>query len=329
MGGSAILAQCDSLSDCGVVDMCLERTRDTSLSLATMATGRVARLAAEHISSLVTRLRSYNAHSLQTRAILRLLQTRVNRAPFRIFAAGAEGTDLVTVTVMTPTPGFSVLDVCGREDSVCRRRLDSLLRSPELADLWKQPFRVEAVAEGLSSVISAAAADRGLRRIVDSGDLQRVFARPEGLPCPPREDLPGLAVRSLQPCHLPRVRRMWPPSDLQPDTNAVLADSQQADLAVGVFLTESSGVEPDSAPVSWGLLNTYGAQSFSYTEVAYRGRGLQAQVQKELLRRTVKLDLPPFGHVTDTNVDQLKNVLQLGYIEEHIVKYLHFQPTDC
>ena len=97
-----------------------------------MVTGRVAHLTAEHNPSLITRLSNYGVYSLQTRAILHLLQTRVNRAPFRIFAADSEGADLVTVTVMTPTPGYSVLDVCGREDSGCRRRLASLLRSPEL-----------------------------------------------------------------------------------------------------------------------------------------------------------------------------------------------------
>ena len=287
-----------------------------------MAASRVTQLAAEHIPSLVARLTSYGAHSVQTRNILRLLQTRFNTAPFQIFTAGAEGTDLVTVTAMTPTPGFKVLDVCGREDSACRRRLDALLRSPELTHLWRGPLRVEAVAEGLGPVISAAAADHGLDRVLGDGDSQRLFLRPDSRPGPPRQQLPGLSVRPLQARHLARVERTWgysTASAMYPDTAAMLRDGHAGGLSAGVFTAE----QPDE-PVSWSLVNSYGAQGFSFTEPAYRGRGLQSMVLTELTHSSLQLGISVFGHTTDTNDGQIRNMQLLGYEPEHIAQWLCF-----
>ena len=287
---------------------------------------RVFQLTAEHIPSLVTRLRSYGVHSVQTRSVLHLLQTRINPAPFQIFAAGAEGADLVTVTAMQPTPDLTVLDVCGREDSACRRRLASLLRSPELARLWRRPLRVEAITEGLAPVVSSAAADHGLRRVLDDGETQRLFLRPEGLACPPRQERPGLAVRPLLPRHLPKVRRLWLYAEHTPDTDAMLRDGQAAGLSAGVFLTDPTSQQDE--PVSWSAVNSYGAQAFGYTEEAYRGRGLQSMVLTELIHSSVQRGLPVFGHTTDTNAGQTLNMKLLRYAPEHITQWLGFVPSD-
>ena len=278
--------------------------------------GRVAQLTAEHIPSLVTRLRSYGVHSLQTRTILNLLQTRVNPAPFQIFAAGAEGADLVTVTAMQMTPDFTVLDVCGREDSACRRRLDSLLRSPELARLWRRPLRVEFMAEGLTPVFVSAAEDHGLRRVLGEGETLRLYLRPDDLPVPPPESRPGVSVRPLEPHHLAKVQRFWTYRHSQyPDMDAMMRGSTAAGLSAGVFLTEPADAGPDwepDQPVSWGLINSYGANSFGYTESAYRTRGLMQLVMAELIRCCAERGLSCFGYTLDTNVGQVRAMDQMG-----------------
>ena len=290
-----------------------------------MAVGRVAQLAAEHIPSLVTRLSSYGVHSVQTRNILRLLQTRINTAPFRIFAAGAEGTDLVTVTAMTPTPGFSVLDVCGREDSACRRRLDALLRSPELADLWRGPLRVEFMADGLAPVFSAAAEDHGLRRLLGDGQTRRLYLRPAHLPVPPPQDRPGVSVQPLGLHHLAKVQRFWPYSHnlgLYPDMDAMMRDCVAAGLSAGVFLTDPADAGPDwepDQPVSWGLMNIYGAHSTGYTERPYRTRGYMQLVIAELNRLTVSRGLSCFGYVIDTNVGQVQAGTEQGSVPTKLI----------
>ena len=281
--------------------------------------GRVSQLTAEHIPSLVTRLQGYGVHSLQTRTILHLLQTRVNPAPFQIFAAGVEGADLVTVTAMQMTPDFTVLDVCGREDSACRRRLDSLLRSPELAPLWRRPLRVEFVAEGLAPVFVSAAEDCGLRRVLGEGETRRLYLRPDSLSVPLPESRTGVSVRPLEPHHLAKVQRFWSflySNGLFPDTDAMMRDSTAAGLSAGVFLTESAAAGPDSKPdqpVSWALVNSYGAYSFSYTEPAYRARGLMQLVLAELIRLSVARGLPCFGYTVDTNVSQVRALDQQGF----------------
>ena len=146
-----------------------------------------------------------------------------------------------------------------------------------------------------------------------------------------------MVVRSLQPRHLPKVRRMWRYSELEPDTDAVLTDSQAAGLAVGVFLTQSSGIQPlhsTSAaasldePVAWTLVNTYGAQSFGYTEAPFRRHGLQRQAFIELCRRTVRRDIPVFGYTTDTNVSARRTMLQAGYIAEHVTQWMYFESAE-
>ena len=290
-----------------------------------MMIGRVAQLTAEHIPSLVTRLQGYGVHSLQTRTILHLLQTRVNPAPFQIFAGGAEGADLVTVTAMQMTPDFTVLDVCGREDSACRRRLDSLLRSPELAPLWRRPLRVEFVAEGLAPVFVSAAEDHGLRRIVGDGDTTRLYLRPDGLPVPPPESRPGVSVRPLNPQHLAKVQRFWSfrySNGLFPDTDAMMRDSTAAGLSAGAFITKSAAAGPDwepDQPVSWVLMNSYGAYSFSYTEPAYRARGLVRLVLAELIRLSVARGLPCFGYTFDTNVSQVRASEQHGFSPARLI----------
>ncbi|KAF0291884.1 hypothetical protein FJT64_010071 [Amphibalanus amphitrite] len=174
-----------------------------------MASGGVVRLSAEHIPSLVSRLASYGALSLQTRTVLRLLRARINPAPFRLLAAGTEGANLVTVTAMEMTPGRAVLDVCGPESAAGRRRLDSLLRASELAELWRRPVRVEFMAEGLADVFRTAAERHGLRRIVDVNETLRLFVRPDDLPDPPPVHQTGLEVRSLEQRHLVKVENRW------------------------------------------------------------------------------------------------------------------------
>ncbi|KAF0291885.1 Inactive ubiquitin carboxyl-terminal hydrolase MINDY-4B [Amphibalanus amphitrite] len=270
-----------------------------SLPVGTMASGGVVRLSAEHIPSLVSRLASYGALSLQTRTVLRLLRARINPAPFRLLAAGTEGTDLVTVTAMEMTPGRAVLDVCGPESAAGRRRLDSLLRAPELAELWRRPVRVEYIAGGLADVFQAAAESHGLRRVVDGSETYRLFLRPDDLPDPPPVHQPGLEVRSLEERHLSKVENhWWHNRDLYKDVSATIECGHRAGLAVGVFLTERDEKHPDTPldePVSWSVVNAYGAQSFGYTEEAFRGRSLQVLVLQELVRRSRTLGLPCFG----------------------------------
>ena len=291
-----------------------------------MAAGRVVQLSIEHIPSLVTRLSSYGVHSVQTRNILRLLQTRINTAPFRIFTVGSEGTDLVTVTAMTPTPGFKVLDVCGREDSACRRRLDALLRSPELADLWRGPVRVEFMAEGLAPVLTAAAEDNGLRRVLGEGETLRLYVRADDLPVPPLEDRPGVSVRPLELQHLPKVQHFWPyrrnNSGQYPDMDPMMRDGVAAGLSAGVFVADPAEAETDwepDQPVSWGLMNSYGAHSIGYTEKAYRGRGFMQLLMVELNRRTLSRGLSCFGYIVDTNIGQVQAAEQQGSVPTKLI----------
>ena len=293
-----------------------------------MTSGRVARLSADHIPALVARLAGYGAHSLQTRTVLHLLRARINPAPYQLYAAGTEGADLVTVTAMQPTPGRTVLDVCGPESSAGRRQLDVLLRAPELAELWRRPVRVEFIAEGLAAVLVAAAEGHGLRRVLDVNETLRLYARPDGLPDPPESRQPGLEVRSLEERHLAKVERLWWYSrELYQDATAMLQTGQRAGLAVGVFLTERDAAHPDTPldePVSWSLVNAYGAESFGFTEPAYRGRGLQNMVLEELIRRSSRLGLPCYGYTNDTNAAQLRNLTLCGLQPEHVVTRLCF-----
>ena len=289
-----------------------------------MVIERVLQLTAEHIPSLATRLRSYGVHSRQTRSVLHLLQTRINPAPFQLFAAGAEGADLVTVTAMQPTPDITVLDVCGREDSACRRRLDSLLRAPELARLWQRPLRAEAIAEGLAPVVFSVAADHGLRHVLVDGESQRLFVRPVDLACPPRQERPGLAVRPLLPNHLPKVRRLWLYAEYTPDTDAMLRDGQAAGLSAGVFLTKPASQLDE--PVAWGLVNSYGAFGFGHTEQAYRGRGLVTMILTELIRRSTQQDLHSILYAMDTNASLIRTLETLGFSKQHLVLSPTFVP---
>ena len=321
--GRALLRLWQCLSDVGRLAAC------HSLCAGAMAGSRVAQLTAEHIPSLVSRLSSYGAHSVQTRSLLRLLRTGLNPAPFQLFAAGAEAADLVTLTVLKPVPEYSVLDVCGRENSAGRRQLAGLLRSPELAHLWRGPLRVEFIAEGLAPVFSSAAESNGLKRVLDNNETLRLMLRPEWAPIPPAGDVPaGLELRSLEARHMAKVERLWWYSrDLYRDADAMLRDGQAAGMAVGMFLTQHSEIEPGlplDEPISWSLLNSYGAQSFGYTEPAYRGRGLQSLVLQELLRRTVNRGLPCFGYTTDTNDAQMKNMVPNEFEPEHITKRMGF-----
>ncbi|KAF0304120.1 hypothetical protein FJT64_023983 [Amphibalanus amphitrite] len=281
-----------------------------------MASGGVVRLSAEHIPSLVSRLASYGALSLQTRTVLRLLRARINPAPFRLFAAGTEGADLVTVTAMEMTPGRAVLDVCGPESSAGRQRLDSLLRAPELAELWRRPVRVEFIAEGLTGVLRSVAESYSLRWIVDMNETFRLFVRPDHLSVPPPAHRPGLEVRSLEKRHLALVENRWGYSrDLIWDVSAMMEAGQRAGLAVGVFLKEGDEAHPDTPldePVAWSLVNAYGATGFGYTEPAFRGRGLQIMVLHELVRRSKQLGLPFFGYTKDSNKPAIYNFLMCG-----------------
>ena len=295
-----------------------------------MASVRVVQLSAEHLPSLVKRLAGYGAFSLQTRAVLRLLQTRLNPAPFQVFAAGAEGTDLATVTAMWPTADFTVLDVCGHQDSVGRRQLAGLLRAPALAHIWRRPLRVEGLAEGLVPLVCAVAGEHGLRPVVGDGDIQRLFARPEGLPPPPRPERPGVAVRPLQPRHLATVLSRWPYSDQDhyPDTEVMLRDGQRAGLAVGVFPTEpgSEGCPPEQ-PGAWAVVNNYGAQAFYHTEAAFRGRGLSAMVMVELTNKCIQQNAPVFLYTTDRNLAMIRNSRSFGFVPKHVSQWLCFEQS--
>ena len=293
-----------------------------------MASGRVVQLSRDQLPSLALRLKRYGAFSVQTRAILHLLQARLNPAPFQVLCGGADGDrDLVAVTVLRPIPGFAVVDVCAPETSAGRRKLTDVLQAEELEHLWRGPFRVEAVAEGLAREVWSAASERGLKRFIDNADLQRLFVLPEGGDRPPRAESPRFVIRTLQPRHMTRVRSRWPMSHTLPDADVILRDCLPPGLAVGAFQAAPSGAVdfPADEPVSWTLLSSFGAQAAGYTELGFRRLGLQKCLLSELSRRTISLGLPVFLHTADNNVSANKIARWLGCTPQHVVQWLTFE----
>ena len=97
--------------------------------------------------------------------------------------------------------------------------------------------------------------------------------------------------------------------------DAMMRDGVAAGLSAGVFLTDPAEAGPDwepDQPVSWSLMNIYGAHSIGYTERQYRGRGFMQLVTAELIRRSAARGLPSYGFARDTNVHQVRAIGQQG-----------------
>ena len=274
-----------------------------------MSVERVAQLSLEHISALLPRLERYGAYGLHTRSLLRLLLRRINTTPFEIFAAGGDAPDAAVVTVTRETPHLNTLDVCAREDPASLRRLEGLLRAPQLSGLWRNPLRAEGVSAGLAPVLAAVAADHGSR--LWFREERRLFARHPSLPCltgaVPRA---GVSVRQLHPRHLTRLRRHW-----RLDTDSPAQDPVDTRLTAGVFLP----AENQETPAAWALVSRQGVLKFGDSEKADSSGDLQRLAVAELTRLCQHLDLPCISDVPDTDLEAFRDLMRLDFISAHSV----------
>lgn len=281
-----------------------------------MAAERVAQVTLEHISALLPRLERYGAHGLHTSSLLQLLLRRINTAPFEIFAAGADASDAAVVTVTHDTPQQATLDLCVRDDPASQRRLQSLLRAPQLSALWRTPLRAESVSAGLAPLLAAVAAEHGVR--ISFSEERRLFARHPSFPClEGTMRRAGVAVRPLQQRHLTRLRRRWRAAS-SPAPEAV--DTR---LSAGVF----SPAESRDFPAAWALLSRDGLLRFGVAEeAADRDGALRRLAVAELTRQCQHLGLPCITSVADTDVEAFRDLMRLDFISAHTVIRADFVP---
>ena len=280
-----------------------------------MGVERVAKLSLEHISALLPRLERYGAYGLHTHSLLRLLLRRVNTTPFEIFAAGGDAPDAAVVAVTRDSPQQVTLNVCAREDPASQRRLEGLLRAPQLRGLWRTSLRAESISTGLAPVLATVAADHGVR--VSFWNERRLFARHPSLPCMtgavPRA---GVTVGPLQARQVTRLRRQWRAVD-----RAAL-EPVDGRLTAGVFLP----AESRDSPAAWALISRQGVLRFGEAQQTESDGALQRLAVAELTRLCQHLDLPCISNVPDTDLGAFRDLMRLDFITAHSVMSADFAP---
>ncbi|KAJ7344145.1 hypothetical protein JRQ81_000095 [Phrynocephalus forsythii] len=167
---------------------------------------------------------------------------------------------------------------------------------------WTQSCRIQGNQDGIYEVSREAAA---IKRVPFSPTSFITYLHPDPKKMPEYRVDPGFMLSTLNSSHVDLLNETWPYGGTK-QSRRYLANM------VRCFPTTCL-LDVQGQPVSWSIMDTFGALGHGYTLPSFRGKGYSTVVAKALAIKTHAAGYPTYGHVAHDNLIMQKLILRMGY----------------
>ncbi|XP_054828055.1 glycine N-acyltransferase-like protein 3 [Eublepharis macularius] len=173
----------------------------------------------------------------------------------------------------------------------------TLLRDSDAVN-WDQTFYIIGHQDGIYEASKAAAA---AKQIQISSSSYFTYLHPDPNKMPTRQLDPSLTLSTLNSSHADLLNETWP-----------YGGNEQSRRYLATLLRSFPNrciLDSNGCPISWGIMDSFGALAHGYTLPEHRGHGYLTIVNKVLYTHIHECGYPLYGNVALDNV-RMQNILE-------------------
>ncbi|XP_003215087.2 glycine N-acyltransferase-like protein 3 [Anolis carolinensis] len=155
---------------------------------------------------------------------------------------------------------------------------------------WMQRFRIQGNQDGIYRVSKLAAATKNVPL---SATSYITYIHPDPNKLIEYQLDPGFTVSTLNASHVDLMDETW--------ANGGSEQSHRYLASLVQHFFSSCILDPNGQPISWCIMNPFGAMGISYTLPAHRGKHYSAVAARALNMKAHTAGYPVYGHVAPSN----------------------------
>uniref|UniRef100_A0A8D0BVA5 Glycine N-acyltransferase-like protein n=1 Tax=Salvator merianae TaxID=96440 RepID=A0A8D0BVA5_SALMN len=199
----------------------------------------------------------------------------------------------------------SATDYFSQSYAVFYKDLDAyekFVRDTEAID-WKQEFLLHGLQQGVDQVSRSLAAPKRFSATMLTRTQVFVLRKSPNLPATAPMSGSELKLSSLNSTHLTLLNETW-------SVGGTDQSLQYLKQLVCCF-PSACLLDAEGSPISWVMLDQFGALTHAYTMPAHRGKGYIQLVIAALAKELQNLDYPAYGDVLENNTSMCKALQRL------------------